>query len=72
MLCSFIIPTHNNEGEIGQCLESLRLLPGDLEFIVVDDGSTDGTSSICDGFSMKDKRFQVIHQDCKGHPLQEI
>ena len=66
MLCSFIIPTHNNEGEIDQCLESLRLLTGDLEFIVVDDGSTDGTSSICDGFSMKDNRFQVIHQDCKG------
>ena len=63
---SFIVPACNNEGEIAQCLDSLARLTGDVEFIVVDDGSTDGTGRICDGYGAKDPRFSVVHQANQG------
>ena len=47
---SIVIPTYNEERFIGRCLESLRrqTVPADqIEIIVVDNGSTDGTLAIC-------------------------
>lgn len=43
MLISVIIPAFNEEQTIGQVLEALRALPIEIEIIVVNDGSTDGT-----------------------------
>lgn len=64
---SFIIPSYNDEAYVTACLESVSALKGeDYEFIVVDDGSTDGTGGICDRFSRQDRRFKVIHQPNKG------
>lgn len=50
-----------------QCIESvLRQSYRDLDIIIVDDGSTDGSSQICDDFAKIDKRIRVIHQKNKG------
>jgi len=53
-LVSVIVPTKNNEGTIGQCLESIRgQTYSDIEVIVVDNYSTDGTSKIAENFGFK-------------------
>lgn len=46
MLVSVIIPAFNEERTIGQVIEALRLLPIEKQIIVVNDGSTDGTSGV--------------------------
>jgi len=50
-----------------ECLESLRKQNyPKLEFILVNDGSNDGSGVFCDEFAKKDSRFKVIHQDNRG------
>ena len=66
-LVSVIIPVFNVEPYIEEALESVRNQTyKNLEIIVVDDGSTDGSGSVCDAFSKKDERFKVIHQENMG------
>lgn len=63
MLLSIIIPVYNGEKKISNCLKSLmRLEASDIEFIVVNDGSTDKTSSICEKFQERDQRFRVVNK----------
>ncbi len=48
---SAVIPVYNCRETVGKCLKSLEALDhSSFEIIVVDDGSTDGTGEICDGF----------------------
>lgn len=50
------------------CIESLcNQTLSDLEIILVDDGSTDRSGSICDEYAEKDSRIVVIHKDNGGH-----
>ena len=66
-LISFIVPTYNDKNEIGECLESLKKLEKyEYEFIVIDDGSDDGTGEICDRIGETDDRFIIIHQMNQG------
>ncbi|MBO6248600.1 MAG: glycosyltransferase, partial [Bacteroidales bacterium] len=66
-LISVIIPVFNGESYLRSCLESvLSQTLADFEAIVVDDGSTDGSSRICDEFSARDDRIRVIHQFNQG------
>lgn len=60
---SIVIPAYNTENFIAKCLLSLigQTLK-DIEIIVVDDGSTDGTLSIVKQFSESDARIKVISQ----------
>ena len=64
---SIIVIIYNIEKYLGKCLESiLEQTYTDYELILVDDGSTDHSSQICDDFAGRDPRIQVIHQSNQG------
>ena len=63
-LFSVCVAVYNVKSYLRTCLEKLREQTlQQAEFIVVDDGSTDGSSEICDEFARRDSRFRVIHHD---------
>ncbi|WP_054694475.1 glycosyltransferase family 2 protein [Geotalea toluenoxydans] len=66
---SVIIPAYNCERYIGQAIESV-LCQGvrNLELLVVNDGSTDGTLSIVKFLAEKDSRIRVLSQANSGKP----
>ena len=66
-LISIIVPVYNVHEYLGDCFNSLiaQTYPK-LEFVVVDDGSTDGSGVVCDEFAKKDSRVKVIHQNNAG------
>lgn len=67
MLISVIIPIFNSKNFLPKCIESvISQSYKNLQIILVDDGSTDGSSEICDSYKNKDKRISVIHQENKG------
>ena len=64
---SIIIPAYNAEKYIEECLDSIRNQElTELEIIVVNDGSTDGTSSILDRYKEMDPRIIVVSQTNQG------
>ena len=64
---SIIIPVYNVAPYLRECLDSvLAQTFTDWEAICVDDGSSDGSSAILDGYAAKDNRFRVIHQANAG------
>ena len=67
LLVSIIIPVFNVLPYLNEALDSvMNQSYKKLEVILIDDGSTDGSSIICDKYKEIDKRFRVIHQDNKG------
>lgn len=67
MQVSVIVPIYNEEEHLSDCITSiLRQTYENLEVILVDDGSTDKSSIICDNFQSKDKRIKVIHKKNGG------
>lgn len=66
-LVSVIMPVYNAEAYLERCLNSVLDQSYDqLEIILVDDGSTDSSSSICDSYATTDSRICVIHKDNGG------
>jgi len=66
-LISIIVPVYNVEVYLPKCLETIACQTyKNLEIILVDDGSTDGSSYICDEFAKGDHRAKVIHQQNMG------
>jgi glycosyltransferase involved in cell wall biosynthesis len=66
-LLSIIIPVFNDEKNISRCIDSvLSQTYTDFECLIIDDGSTDKTSSICDEYSKKDSRIKVFHKKNEG------
>lgn len=62
-MISIIVPIYNVEQYLEQCIESIcRQTYRDLEIILVDDGSSDGSAGICDAYAAKDSRIVVIHK----------
>ena len=62
-LVSVIIPVYNVKEYLAACLESvLAQSYRELEIILIDDGSTDGSGDICEQYAQKDARVQVIHR----------
>ena len=69
-LVSIIVPVYNVYKYIDQCLNSIsKQLYKDIEVIIVDDGSTDGSTEVCDRYAYDDQRFRVIHQKNHGQVL---
>lgn len=67
MLFSVIIPIYNAIDYIHKCLESILCQHfKDYELILVDDGSTDGSSSICDEYAKNNPQIRVIHKKNGG------
>ncbi len=64
---SIVIAAYNVEKFIRKCVSSVvRQTYVNLEIIIVDDGSSDSTSKICDDFKKEDLRIKVIHQKNQG------
>jgi glycosyltransferase involved in cell wall biosynthesis len=64
---SVVVPFYNVEDYIGDCLESLaRQSFEDLEVILLDDGSGDGSTQIAKSFCARDPRFRMVAQDNQG------
>lgn len=67
-LISVIVPVYNVKLYLKQCIESIRNQTcKNLEIILVDDGSTDGSAEMCDDFSRLDDRIRVIHKTNGGN-----
>lgn len=66
-LISVIIPVYNVEKYLKKCVNSvLAQTFHNLEIILVDDGSTDASSEICDEYAKMDPRIFVIHKENGG------
>lgn len=66
-LISIIVPVYQVKDYVGDCVESLcRQTYTNLEIVLVDDGSTDGSEVICDDYARRDNRIRVIHQENQG------
>lgn len=64
---SIIVPVYNVEKYLRKCLDSISSQTlKEIEVILVDDGSTDSSSKICDEYSKIDNRFKVIHKTNGG------
>jgi len=64
---SVIIPVYNVERFLRECVDSVLCQSyGNIELILVDDGSTDGSGAICDEYAAGDPRIRVIHKSNGG------
>ena len=69
-MISVIVPVYNVEEYLEECLESIRKQTyQDIEVILVNDGSTDGSQAICEHFCQTDKRFRLINQKNQGQSV---
>ena len=70
MKFSILVPVYNVEKYLEQCVESLlnQTYDGEYEIILVDDGSTDSSGTICDRYAVSNSdKIKVIHKENGGH-----
>ena len=69
-MISIIVPVYNVESYLKECLESIRQQTfTDIEVILVNDGSTDGSREICERYCELDSRFRLINQENQGQSV---
>lgn len=67
VLVTIVVPIYNVEDYLEACLESLRGQSySNIEIIMVDDGSEDSSTQICQRFALNDPRFLYIRQENRG------
>ena len=67
-LLTITVPCYNSESYMKRCIDSLLAGGEDVEIIIVDDGSTDGTAGIADEYAMQyPSVVKAIHQENGGH-----
>lgn len=67
-LLTFTVPCFNSEGYLPKCVESLLAGGDDVEIILVDDGSTDGTAAMADEYEKKyPSMVKAVHKENGGH-----
>ena len=66
-MISIIIPVYNAEPYLCRCFNSI-LTAGcpDFEVLMIDDGSTDGSRSLCEAYQRQDPRFRLLTQANQG------
>lgn len=70
IMVSVIVPIYNVEEYLEECLESIRNQTyTNIEVILVNDGSTDGSREICESYCEKDIRFRLINQENQGQSV---
>ena len=61
-LISVIVPVYNVERYLDECVQSvLRQTYTDLEILLIDDGSTDASGTICDRYASQYGNVRVVH-----------
>ena len=66
-LISVIVPVYNIMDYLPRCVQSLRRQTyRNLEILLVDDGSTDGTGQLCEQLAAQDGRIRVLHKENGG------
>ena len=64
---SVIVPVYNSEAYLENCLNSIiQQTYQNLEIILVNDGSTDGSAAICQRYKIQDPRVKVYHKPNGG------
>ncbi len=64
---SFIIPVYNVESYLAECLDSIiNQIDDNCEIILIDDGSTDNSSKICDEYALNYAFVNVVHKENGG------
>lgn len=68
LFLSVIVPVYNVSDYLPKCIDSIisQKTSEPIEIIMIDDGSTDGSSAICDKYAEHDNRIKVIHKDNGG------
>lgn len=67
---SVIVPVYNVEKYLERCVDSLiHQTMEEIQIILVDDGSTDRSPSMCDAFAKEDERILVIHKENEGQGI---
>ena len=64
---SIIVPVYNIAAYLDECVASLTAQThGDLEILLIDDGSTDGSGDLCEAWARRDHRIRVIRKPNGG------
>ena len=67
-LLTITVPCYNSEKYMQKCIDSLLTGGEDVEILIVDDGSTDGTAGIADEYAERYPSIvKVIHKENGGH-----
>lgn len=67
ILLSFVLPVYNVEGYLPECVDSiLQQMNGECEMVLVDDGSTDASGTLCLAYAQRDPRIRVIQKENGG------
>lgn len=60
---SVIVPVYNGENHLRQCVESIMAQDyKNLEILLINDGSTDGSALLCEQLRQQDRRVRVVHK----------